>query len=219
MSSPDRFLLAGVMDMFRYLKYGLSAVLALRTGTSDSKATLWQRAVDATRSTLDAIYARLGVSFDLWCGESAYHDMLPGVVQTLLDRGIARADQGAVCVFFDQLPDAPAELRKLEEPFIVRKSDGGFNYMTTDLATVDYRLKTWSPDEILYVVDDRLYVLFSRCRSYDFLLDGLWHYVPLRAFSTSVFAFSKIDSTRFSSMPEARRILRALSFVMRSPGL
>lgn len=43
----------------------------------------------------------------------------------------------------------------MADPALVRKSDGGFNYTTTDLATIDYRLKTWSPDEIVYVVDDR----------------------------------------------------------------
>jgi arginyl-tRNA synthetase len=55
------------------------------------------------------------------------------------------------------------------DPALIRKSDGGFNYMTTDLATIDYRLKTWSPDEIVYVVDDRqgphfkkLFLTFAR---------------------------------------------------------
>ena len=55
------------------------------------------------------------------------------------------------------------------DPALVRKSDGGFNYMTTDLATIDYRLKTWAPDEIIYVVDDRqaphfrkLFLTFAR---------------------------------------------------------
>jgi arginyl-tRNA synthetase len=55
------------------------------------------------------------------------------------------------------------------DPALVRKSDGGFNYTTTDLATIDYRLKTWSPDEIVYVVDDRqgphfkkLFLIFAR---------------------------------------------------------
>jgi arginyl-tRNA synthetase len=43
----------------------------------------------------------------------------------------------------------------VDVPALIRKSDGGFNYMTTDLATVDHRLRTWAPDEILYVVDDR----------------------------------------------------------------
>jgi arginyl-tRNA synthetase len=57
----------------------------------------------------------------------------------------------------------------IADPALVRKSDGGFNYTTTDLATIDYRLKTWSPDEIVYVVDDRqsphfkkLFLIFAR---------------------------------------------------------
>jgi arginyl-tRNA synthetase len=60
------------------------------------------------------------------------------------------------------------------DPALVRKSDGGFNYMTTDLATVDYRLKTWSPTEIVYVVDDRqaphfkkLFLTFARWKADD----------------------------------------------------
>ncbi len=48
------------------------------------------------------------------------------------------------------------------DPALVRKSDGGFNYTTTDLATIDYRLKTWSPDEIVYVVDDRQAPTFQK---------------------------------------------------------
>jgi arginyl-tRNA synthetase len=52
----------------------------------------------------------------------------------------------------------------------VRKSDGGFNYTTTDLATIDYRLKTWSPDEIVYVVDDRQSGHFKKL----FLIFGRW---------------------------------------------
>ena len=51
------------------------------------------------------IYARLGVQFDMWRGESAYEDMLPGVVQLLLERGIAREDEGAICVFFEDDPE------------------------------------------------------------------------------------------------------------------
>jgi arginyl-tRNA synthetase len=58
------------------------------------------------------------------------------------------------------------------DPALVRKSDGGFNYMTTDLATIDYRIKTWSPQEIIYVVDDRqsphfkkLFLTFARWKA------------------------------------------------------
>ena len=56
-------------------------------------------------------------------------------------------------------------------PALVRKSDGGFNYTTTDLATIDYRLKTWSPDEIIYVVDDRQSPHFKKL----FLIFARWH--------------------------------------------
>jgi arginyl-tRNA synthetase len=56
------------------------------------------------------------------------------------------------------------------DPALVRKSDGGFNYTTTDLATIDYRLKTWSPQEIIYVVDDRQSGHFRKL----FLIFGRW---------------------------------------------
>jgi arginyl-tRNA synthetase len=99
------------------------------------------------------------------------------VVADLLKRGIARESDGAVGVFSDgSLPpkEDPFLVQNREgewvaDPALVRKSDGGFNYTTTDLATVDYRLKTWSPQEILYVVDDRqgphfkkLFLTFAR---------------------------------------------------------
>ena len=60
-------------------------------------------------------------------------------------RGIARESDGAVCVF----------LEGQEAPMIVRKQDGAFLYATTDLATIRYRMETWQPDAILYVVDHR----------------------------------------------------------------
>jgi arginyl-tRNA synthetase len=105
--------------------------------------------VDASRAELDKMYARLGgVRFDLWRGESAYEDMLPQVVQLLLERKIAREDAGAICVFFDDDP----ELSRVKTPFIVRKSDGAFLYSTTDLATVLWRRDQLGTERALYVV-------------------------------------------------------------------
>lgn len=111
----------------------------------------WRHMVNATRPALDAIYSRLGVQFDLWRGESAYEPMLPGVVEQLLSSGVAREDQGAVCVFFEDDP----ELAKLDAPFIVRKSDGAFLYATTDIATVQWRAAELQTERTLYVVDKR----------------------------------------------------------------
>jgi arginyl-tRNA synthetase len=77
--------------------------------------------------------------------------MLPGVVEQLIERGVAREDQGAICVFFDDDP----ELGKSETPFIVRKSDGAFLYATTDIATVLWREAELQTERTLYVVDQR----------------------------------------------------------------
>jgi arginyl-tRNA synthetase len=67
------------------------------------------------------------------------------VVESLQAQGLATDSQGAVCVF---LPD-------FETPMIVRKQDGAYLYATTDLATIQYRMQTWNPSDILYVVDFR----------------------------------------------------------------
>ncbi len=126
----------------------------LQSGDTDNQA-LWEHFVAVSRTALDAVYGELDVSFDVWLGESAYHDALPGVVDELLEKGIAREDDGAVCVFWNENDDAPKNLRKQKTPFIVRKKDGAFLYSTTDIATVRYRRDELGADRALYVVDNR----------------------------------------------------------------
>ncbi len=113
---------------------------------------VWAHFVSVTRASLDKMYAELGVEFDEWLGESAYHDMLDGVCTSLVEKGLAREDEGALCVFFGELADAPAKLKKQKEPFIVRKRDGAFLYSTTDIATVLYRRDRFAADRSIYVV-------------------------------------------------------------------
>ncbi|NLH49381.1 MAG: arginine--tRNA ligase [Myxococcales bacterium] len=122
----------------------------LQAGDSDNRA-LWRRFAAASRAEVDKIYARLGVTFDEWRGESAYHDDLAPLVADLTARGIAREDEGAVLVYFG--PDDDPQLA--DKPFMIRKSDGAFNYATTDLATIRYRHDAHRADEIVYVVDKR----------------------------------------------------------------
>ncbi len=126
----------------------------LQTGDAENRA-LWEHFVEVSRTALEAVYDELSVSFDLWLGESAYHEALPSVVDDLLGRGIAREDDGAVCVFWNELDAAPKSLRKQKTPFIVRKQDGAFLYSTTDIATVLYRRDHLDADRALYVVDNR----------------------------------------------------------------
>jgi arginyl-tRNA synthetase len=77
-------------------------------------------------------------------------------VQTLKERGVARESEGALVVFFEDIP----ELK--ENPAIIQKKDGCANYTTTDLATLDYRIQNWKPDEIVYVTDGRQQLHFKQ---------------------------------------------------------
>ena len=70
----------------------------------------------------------------------------PRVVERLLEAGIAEISEGAVCVFFRDIPELA------DKPCIIRKSDGGYNYATTDIATVDYRIEDLKRDTIWIVI-------------------------------------------------------------------
>jgi arginyl-tRNA synthetase len=146
------------------LEEAKSELVKLQAGDAEN-ISIWKEMIRLSQFQFDTIYSRLGVKFDHALGESFYNPWLGEVVNDLLTKKIARESEGAVGVFSDP---AGAGLPPKEDPFLVnrdgewipdpalvRKSDGGFNYTTTDLATMDYRLKTWSPQEILYVVDDR----------------------------------------------------------------
>lgn len=133
----------------------------LQTGDK-ANYELWKHFIDVSRTSLDRTYGLLGVQFDEWLGESAYNDMLPGVAKMLVDQNIAREDEGALCVFFAEHENAPADLRKVKEPFIVRKKDGAFLYSTTDIATILYRRDRFHADRSIYVVDVRQSLHFKQ---------------------------------------------------------
>ena len=106
---------------------------------------LWDQFMPACLGALAAIYERLGVRFDVQLGESFYDPMLAAVVTDLEAKGLAVPSEGATVVFTDAT----------KAPFLVRKSDGAYNYATSDLATIKYRKDEWNPDLLLYVVDHR----------------------------------------------------------------
>jgi len=130
-------------------------LVKLQAGDPENLA-LWREMIRLSRAEFDAIYQRLGVRFDYTLGESFYNPRLQPLVAELRARGIARESDGALVIFFDELP----ELRGT--PALVQKSDGGFNYTTTDLATLAYRWETWQPDEIIYVTDARQQLHFRQ---------------------------------------------------------
>ena len=160
------------------LEAAKAELVKLQAGDAENVA-IWKEMIALSQQQFDTIYGRLGVKFDFALGESFYNPWLGAVVADLLTRGVARVSEGAVGVFSDgSLPpkeDPFLVCRDGEwvaDPGLVRKSDGGFNYLTTDLATIDYRLKTWAPAEIIYVVDDRqsghfkkLFLTFARWKN------------------------------------------------------
>jgi arginyl-tRNA synthetase len=107
---------------------------------------IWKRTVALSWREFEAMYGLLDIHFDEHLGESSYNDALAPLVDKLLASGIAEVSEGAVCVFFR---DQPA---LAEKPCLIRKSDGGFLYATTDLATLQYRIERWHADSIWYVV-------------------------------------------------------------------
>lgn len=126
----------------------------LQNGDPENLA-IWERMIELSLREFDKTYRRLGVNFDFILGESFYNPALKKVVQRLRDQGIAEESEGAVVVFFPEVPE-------WKEPAMIQKSDGAANYTTTDLATLEYRLETWKPDEIVYVTDARQQLHFRQ---------------------------------------------------------
>lgn len=108
---------------------------------------LWQEFIKVSLDEYAKLYNRMGINFDTYYGESFYHDLMPGVVEELEEKGIAVEDQGAKVVFFP-------EEEKLH-PCIVQKKDGAFLYATSDIATVKFRLANYNVNKLIYVTDER----------------------------------------------------------------
>ena len=119
-------------------------LVELQQGDPENRA-IWQQLVDLSWAEFEDIYEKLGVRFDERLGESFYDPALAALVDKLLNDGIAQISEGAACIFF---PDIPA---LADKPCLIRKSDGGFLYATTDLATIEYRVERWDPHAVWYV--------------------------------------------------------------------
>jgi arginyl-tRNA synthetase len=150
---------------------------------------LWEQFLHYSIAALEVIYQRLGVQFDHTLGESFYNDALPGVVSELLDKGLAHESEGAIAIFSDSEVDPREDpffvFRKepgddqgrfIDNPLLIRKSDGGYNYATTDLATVRYRHDHFRANRVIYVVDSRQQMHFRQL----FAAAKRWGYGDMR---------------------------------------
>src|ERR1700744_1944746 len=148
-------------------------VVLLQSG-DPATLRLWQELIELFKDYLHQIYGTLQVTLtdDDIRGESFYNAMLPAVVADLEAAGLAVLDDGALCVFppgFTGRDGSPL-------PVIVRKSDGGYNYSSTDLATIRYRVDDLDVDRVIYVVGSsqalHFRMVFAVARQAGWIPDG-----------------------------------------------
>lgn len=140
------------------------------------EATLadWRELVTASRRYFSEIYRRLHIELEDSDvrGESAYNAFLADVAADLEAKGVARVDQGALCVFLDEWKGRDGT----PVPLIVRKSDGGYGYAATDLAAIRYRARELGATRLLYVVgapqQQHFAMVFAAARSAGYLPEG-----------------------------------------------
>ena len=118
----------------------------LQDGDAENFA-LWEEFIKVSLDEYDKLYKRLDVHFDTYYGESFYHPMMQGVVEELVEKGLAVEDDGAKVVFF------PEEENLF--PCIVQKKDGAFLYSTSDIATIKFKRDTYKINKLIYLTDER----------------------------------------------------------------
>lgn len=127
--------------------------VALLQGGDKNSLRAWQHINDVTMKHILEVYSKLGVLINEKNsrGESMYNEMLPGVCEELEKMGIAQISDGALVIYCDGVEDRDGN------PFglIIRKSDGGYGYATTDIAALKYNADFDKADKVVYVIDAR----------------------------------------------------------------
>lgn len=124
-----------------------AAVVDLQSGEPQAKLA-WQLLCDQSRREFQKIYDTLDIQIQER-GESFYNSGLQDIVEDLRSLGLLEESQGALCVFLEGFSNKEGE----RLPLIIQKSDGGYNYATTDLAALRYRITKDRAQRIIYVTD------------------------------------------------------------------
>ena len=139
-----------------YKAKALENTFRLQSGEKGFRA-LWQHILKVSVEDLKKNYEKLLVEFDLWKGESDVHDIIPGMVEDMKEKGFAYISEGALVVDVAEETDT-----KEIPPCMILKSDGASLYQTTDLATILERKEVYDPDQMIYVVDKRQELHFDQ---------------------------------------------------------
>ena len=138
-----------------------AALVALQSG-DEGYRRVWKQISDITLEDCFENCRRLhaNVTAEATAGESSYRKDLPEVVADLEARGITEESQGALIIRLDEFG--------IREPVLIRKSDGGFLYATTDMAAIRRRVRELGADRVIYAVDARQSLhfkqVFAACR-------------------------------------------------------
>jgi arginyl-tRNA synthetase len=149
-------------------------VVALQAG-DEQTLRLWDQLLGLSKTYFNGIYRMLDVTLtdEHLAGESSYNGVLAAICDELQTKGIAVMSEGALCVF--PLGFTGREGKPM--PLIIRKSDGGYGYGTTDLATIKYRVEELKADRILYVIGApqhlHLQMMFATAREAGWLPDDV----------------------------------------------
>ena len=178
-------------------------LVKLQAGDKENN-DIWNECVALSMQDFQHVYELLDIHYDIQCGESFYNDRLAGVVDRLLKSKIAEVSEGAVVVFFRDIPELT------DKPCIIRKSDGGFNYATSDIATVEYRINELKRDTIWYVVGApqtlHFKQIFEIARREGFKAD--FHHIP---FGNILGEDRKLMKTRSGENIPLRQVLEEAS--------
>ena len=124
-----------------FKKKSQSYVVRLQQG-DESFIKSWKVLCDISRVFFNKVYQMLDISVEEF-GESFYNPMIPDMLKELEEKGLIKVDAGAKCIF---IPG-----KKL--PLMVVKSDGGYNYDTTDMAAAKHRLQNLNCNRVIYLTD------------------------------------------------------------------
>ncbi|HVM77003.1 MAG TPA: arginine--tRNA ligase [Candidatus Paceibacterota bacterium] len=123
-------------------KRGQEEFQRLEAGDEENRK-LWEWFKKESLKEFKVLYAMLGVKFDEWIGESFFEKKMKAIAEELVGLKIAERSEGALVVKLDEFNLPPA---------LIEKSDGASVYITRDIANLEYRLDTFKPSKILYVV-------------------------------------------------------------------
>ncbi|WP_330273705.1 arginine--tRNA ligase [Lentzea sp. NBC_00516] len=170
--------------------------VVLLQGGDEATLKLWHELVGESQRHFNQIYELLGIGLSAGdnYGESFYNPYLADTITELQQKGLIETSDGALCVF----PPGFSNREGDRLPLIVRKSDGGYGYATTDFATVRYWVRDRKVDELIYVVgtpqSQHFQMIFATSKQAGWLDDA--HTAVHTGFGTILGADGKTIRTR-----------------------